>query len=86
MNKKDKINKKTNEKTIPLASSEKFLKKSGAKRISEEAKLELKKSLEIIAEEITKMAFEFAKHARRKTIKEEDIKLAIQNYNKQKQL
>ncbi|MGC8929151.1 MAG: histone family protein [Candidatus Woesearchaeota archaeon] len=83
------MNKKTNkikEKTIPIAAMENLLKRSGAKRISEDAKAELKKSLEIISEEITKQALEFAKHARRKTIRSEDIKLAIQNYEKRAKL
>jgi histone H3/H4 len=76
------MNKKIREKTIPIAAMEEILRKSGAKRVSEDAKAELKKSLELISEEITKPAFEFAKHAQRKTVKEEDIKLAIQNYAK----
>jgi len=76
------MNKKIREKTIPIAAMEEILRKSGAKRVSEDAKAELKKSLELISEEITKQAFEFAKHAHRKTVKEEDIKLAIQNYAK----
>ncbi len=62
--------------SISLSAMEKLMKKAGADRVSEEAKDELRKTLEEKAEEITKAAIRFSRHAGRKTIKAEDIKLA----------
>ncbi len=59
---------------------EKILKKAGAERISEEAIEELKKIAEDIAEDIAKHAIELAKHAKRITVKKEDIELAARRY------
>jgi len=64
---------------IPLASMEKLIRKSGAHRVSESAKEELRKILEDKAENISKKAIMFVKHAGRKTIKEEDIQLAAKS-------
>ena len=64
---------------IPLASMEKLIRKSGAQRVSECAKEELRKILEVKAEDISKKATMFAKHAGRKTIKEEDVQLAAKS-------
>ncbi len=63
-------------KTLPLAAMEKILKKSGAERVSDKAKEALKFVLEEKAEEIAEAAIKFSIHAKRKTIKPEDIKLA----------
>ena len=65
------------ERLIPLASMEKILKQAGADRVADSAKAELKAVVEEKAEEISKRAIKFAMHAGRKTIKAEDIKLAI---------
>lgn len=64
-------------KTIPLAAMEKILKKAGAERVSDKAKVALKFVLEEKAEEIAEAAIKFANHAGRKTIKVDDIKLAF---------
>jgi histone H3/H4 len=64
---------------IPLASMEKLLKNAGAERVADGAKAALKEVLEDAAEKIAKQAFEYAKHAGRKTIKASDIKLASKN-------
>ncbi|MFH1770907.1 MAG: histone family protein [archaeon] len=61
---------------LPLAAMEKLMKKTGAKRISEDAKDELRKVLEEFGEEVAEASLKLAKHAGRKTIKAEDIKLA----------
>ena len=66
-----------NKKILPLAAMEKLLKKQGATRVSDSAKVALKDVLEEYAEEIALKAIKFAAHAGRKTIKAEDIKLAI---------
>jgi len=63
-------------KILPLAAMEKILKKHGAKRVSDTAKVELKNVLEDHAEQIALKAIKFAAHAGRKTIKADDIKLA----------
>ena len=55
------------------------MKDVGAERISEDAKVELAEALEEIARDIAIKANEYAKVAKRKTIKAEDIKLAVDN-------
>ncbi|MBW2964770.1 NFYB/HAP3 family transcription factor subunit [Candidatus Woesearchaeota archaeon] len=67
---------KTREHVIPLAISERILKNAGGQRVSEEAKVAFSDILKEIAEEIGQQASRIAKHAGRKTVQEEDIKLA----------
>lgn len=62
--------------SLPLAAMERLLKSAGVERVSEEAKATLKELLENHAENIGKKAWEFAKHAKRKTVKSHDLKLA----------
>jgi len=65
---------------LPLAAMEKIMKNAGENigvdRVSEKAKIALKKVLEDIAEDIASNAVRLTKHARRTTVKEKDIKLA----------
>jgi histone H3/H4 len=61
---------------LPLAAIERIMKKAGAERISMDAITSLAEILEDIGIKITIEAIELAKHAKRKTIKKEDIKLA----------
>ena len=61
---------------IALAAMEKILKKAGAQRVSEEAKVALRNVLEDIALEIGEEAIKLSHHAGRKTIKANDIRLA----------
>lgn len=63
-------------KLLPLAAMEKILKQAGAHRVSEKAKIALKNVAEEIAENISVSAIRLASHAGRKTVKEDDIKLA----------
>ncbi len=65
------------ERLVPLAAMEKIMKNSGAARVSDDAKVALKALVEEKAEEIASRALKFALHAGRKTIKAEDIKLAL---------
>lgn len=64
-------------KLLPLAAMEKLLKQGGADRVSDKAKAALKDAIEDISNEIAAKAIKLAAHAGRKTIKAEDIKLAI---------
>ena len=61
---------------IPVASMEKLLKNAGAERVADGAKVALKEVLEDASERIARQAFEYAKHAGRKTVKASDVKLA----------
>lgn len=64
-------------KILPLAAMENIMFKAGASRVSEDAKSELKKMLEEYGETIAERAIIYARHAKRKTIKTEDILLAV---------
>jgi DNA-binding protein len=65
-----------NQKGIPVAAMERLLKKAGAQRVAEDAKVALKKALEDYAQRIGESASKYAVHAGRKTVKSEDIELA----------
>ncbi len=67
---------KTREHVIPLAIAERILKNAGAQRVSEEAKIAFSDVLRSIAEDISTHAAAISKHAGRKTVQDEDIKLA----------
>ena len=61
---------------ISVAPMHRLCKKAGADRVSEEAAKELAKVLEELGVKIAKEARDYAMHARRKTIKAEDIEIA----------
>ena len=65
------------ERLIPLAAMERIMKEAGADRVSDDAKIALKEIIEEKAVEISTRAAKFATHAGRKTVKENDIKLAV---------
>lgn len=65
------------DKFLPLAAMEKLLKQGGAERVSEKAKAALKNAIEEIALEIASKSIKLAVHAGRKTVKAEDIRLAV---------
>ncbi len=62
---------------LAIAAMEKLLKRNGAKRVSEEAKIALRDALEEYADKICKKAVAFAQHAKRTTVKASDVKLAL---------
>ena len=59
-----------------------ILKKAGAERVSDESADELRRVMEDIAIEIAKNAVDMSKHAGRKTVKAEDVKLASKTSGK----
>lgn len=64
---------------IPKAPIARIIKDTGAERVSEDAKAELAEYLEEVARDVAIEANNVAKIAKPKTIKPEDIKLAIKN-------
>ena len=62
---------------IPKAPIARIIKEAGAERVSEDAKAELAAYVEEVARDVAKEAAQVAKIAKRKTIKADDIKLAI---------
>lgn len=65
---------------IPKLPFERILKKAGAKRVSQGALEEFAKVMEERLTEISKEAAMLAKHAGRKTIIEEDIRIARKKF------
>ncbi len=63
---------------LSLRSMKRILKKSGAKRVSKDACVRLKKILEEKAEKIAEKAWKLSQHANRRTLQKEDIILANQ--------
>lgn len=64
---------------IPKAPIARIIKDTGAERVSEDAKAELAAYLEEVSRNVAIEVNNVAKIAKRKTIKPEDIKLAIKN-------
>jgi len=61
---------------LPLAPIDKVMRTAGAKRISDSAKIAMAELVEDFIIKITKKAAELAAHAKRNTVKGEDVKLA----------
>jgi DNA-binding protein len=66
-----------NELEISVAPMNRICKKAGAKRVSEAGAKELGKVLEGIGVKIAKEALDYATYAKRKTVKAEDIQIAV---------
>jgi histone H3/H4 len=62
---------------IPVAPLYRILRKAGASRVGQDAKLAMVESVLQVAEAISSRAIELSKHAGRKTVHEDDIRLAI---------
>ncbi|HEC88115.1 MAG TPA: histone [Thermoplasmata archaeon] len=59
------------------ASVDKLIRKAGAERVSEDASKALAKILEEEAIDVAREAVALAEHAGRKTVKKEDVELAV---------
>ncbi|MDR2623319.1 MAG: histone family protein [Methanobrevibacter sp.] len=64
---------------LPVAPVARIVKNAGAERISEEAKKVLVEVLEGCATAVAEKAVSYAKHAGRKTVKAEDVELAVKS-------
>jgi histone H3/H4 len=64
---------------IPKAPVARIIKETGAERVSEDAKVALADYLDEVARNVAKEANNVAKIAKRKTVKADDIELAIKN-------
>ena len=68
---------------LPVAPVKRIIKSAGAARISDDAAMALAEAMEEYAEEISIQAVKLTKHAGRKTVTADDIKLVIAwNYYK----
>ena len=67
---------------LGLSAMNRILKKAGAERVTQESANELRRILEDIAYEIAKNSIEMAKHAGRRTIRAEDVKLGSKSFSK----
>ncbi len=67
---------------LPLAPIDRLVRKAGAGRVSAEAATALRNILQDVAVQVGKVAVEFAKHAKRKTVVEDDIKLAYEQWKR----
>jgi histone H3/H4 len=70
-------------KDLQLAPMHRMIKKAGADRVSDEATKELRQVLEEVGVRIAREALDFTKHAHRKTVKAEDIQIAVRKLLKE---
>lgn len=62
---------------IPVAPVKRLISKSGGNRVSEAAAEELRDAMEEYGREKAQRAGEMAEHAGRKTVKADDVKMAV---------
>lgn len=62
---------------IPVSPIDRLMRKAGANRVSEEASKKMVEELEEYASDVARTAADVARHTGRKTVKAEDIKLAL---------
>ncbi len=65
---------------IARNTAKRIIEENGAVRVSKDAAGEFAKIIDNAAEEIIKIAKEYADHANRKTINKDDIRRAIKDY------
>ena len=70
-------------KDLRLAPMHRIIKKAGADRVSDEAERELREVLDEVGVKIAKEALDFTRHAHRKTVKAEDIQIAVRKLLKE---
>lgn len=61
---------------LAISAIDRLMRKAGAERVSDEASEALREVLETLALEVSRDAIALAKHAGRKTVNAEDIKMA----------
>ncbi|MBD3186425.1 histone [Candidatus Bathyarchaeota archaeon] len=71
-----------NDRIIPIAPIDRLIRKANADRVSESAAKELGVILEQLGKEIANRAIDLAKHAKRTTVKDSDIKLAYKQWRR----
>lgn len=62
---------------LPIAPIDRLIRNAGADRVSEDAREAMAEELEEWAQSVARKAMEVARHAGRKTVKAEDVKLAL---------
>ena len=62
---------------LPLAAVDRVARKAGAERVSEQAVAVLAEHLEEVGIKVVQEAAIYAKHAKRKTVTDDDIRLAL---------
>lgn len=62
---------------LPIAAVDRIIRKAGGQRVSENAAEELAEVLEEKGLELAREAVELTEHAGRKTVRDEDIRLAM---------
>ena len=62
---------------LPIAPSKRIIKMTGAERVSDDAAIWLTTAMEEYGMEVAKQATKLARHAGRKTVQVEDVKLAM---------
>lgn len=71
------MGRKAGSREIPLAPVERILRQEGAYRVSDEAARRLRDFLEKLARELARESVEMARHAGRRTVRSEDVDMAI---------
>lgn len=79
---RDSFMKTENDRIIPIAPIDRLIRKANADRVSESAAKELGVILEQLGKEIANRAIDLAKHAKRTTVKDSDIKLAYKQWRR----
>ncbi len=63
---------------LPISPVERIIRKAGAERVSGEASERLAEILEERGKQVAMSAIRYAEHADRKTVKREDIRMALE--------